>query len=242
MGAKKSIDSELGQTFLILQGSIAAGPELKARLTAVGYTEAVLNAGYALHVAAGGQLINAFAEHGQQLKSTLDLNALRDTLDRQYSLLAQISKTVFTAQPDVLATLGLQTRYATPAAVDGQSPPDPKPVQPSQAQAEVIGRARRLYAGIIAQPDWVAQLAPVGYTLVRLQKELDDVTALENADVEQEREKGEVRGAKAKQTAALVELRAWVRRFTGIVIPALSDRPDLLSQLGLKPKGRPRKA
>lgn len=46
-------------------------------------------------------------------------------------------------------------------------------------------------------------------------------------------------GAKAQQREALTKLRAWVRRFTGIVVPALSDRPDLLAQLGLKPKGRP---
>ena len=37
--------------------------------------------------------------------------------------------------------------------------------------------------------------------------------------------------------AALTALNDWVHRFTGIVVPALSDRPDLLSMLGLKPRG-----
>jgi hypothetical protein len=94
-----------------------------------------------------------------------------------------------------------------------------------------------LYEGIIAQPALVTQLTPVGYPAVRLQKELADVTALESADVVQEREKGEAKGAKAQQKAALQALNEWVHRFNGIVIPALSDCPDLLSMLGLKARG-----
>ena len=242
MGAKRSIDSELERSRVLLQGSISAAPDLKGRLEQVGYTEAALGDGYDLYVAAGGQIITVYAERGQQIKSTLDVNAARDLLDSQYSMLAQICKTIFADQPDVLATLDLQTRYETPPATPQQPNPAPQPVQPSQAQAEVIGRAKRLYSGIIAQPEWVAQLTAVGYPLVRLQKELADVTALENVDVEQEREKGEAKGAKARQREALTKLRAWTRRFTGIVVPALSDRPDLLAQLGLKPKGRPRQA
>lgn len=242
MGVNKSIDAVLGQTFLILQGSISAAPELKGRLEQVSFTEAALGDGYDLYVAAGGQIITAFGERGQQLKATQDVNTARDLLDSQYSTLAQICKTIYQNQPDVLATLDLQTRYETPPATPEQPTPDPKPVQPSRAQAEVIGRAKRLYSGIIAQPELVTQLTPIGYPLVRLQKELADVTALENADVDQEREKGEAKGAKARQREALGKLRDWTRRFTGIVVPALSDRPDLLAQLGLKPKGRPRKA
>lgn len=242
MSAKQSIDSELERARLLLQGSISAAADLKGRLEQVGFTEAALGDGHDLYVAAGGQIITAFAEHGQQLKATSDVGAARDLLDSQYSSLAQICKAVFVDQPDVLATLDLQTRYETPPATPEQPTPDPKPVQPSRAQAEVIGRAKRLYSGIIAQPELVTQLTPIGYPLVRLQKELADVTALENADVDQEREKGEAKGAKARQREALGKLRDWTRRFTGIVVPALSDRPDLLAQLGLKPKGRPRKA
>ena len=43
--------------------------------------------------------------------------------------------------------------------------------------------------------------------------------------------------AEAQQKAALTALNEWVHRFTGIVVPALSDQPDLLSMLGLKPRG-----
>ena len=237
MGAKTTIDAQLGEAQLILEGGIKAGPELKARLAAVSYDEAALTSGYDLYVAAGGQRITAYAEHGQQLGATSDLNLLRDKVDHQVSTLAQISKTVFEQQVDVLATLGLQRHKSTGPASDDPNAPAKKPARPSEAQAALVGRAKQLYGGIIAQPDLVTQLTPVGYPAARLQQELEDVTALEDADVAQEREKGEAKGAKAQQKAALTALNEWVHRFSGIVVPALSDRPDLLSMLGLKSRG-----
>jgi hypothetical protein len=39
------------------------------------------------------------------------------------------------------------------------------------------------------------------------------------------------------QKAALTQLNDWVSRFSGIVVPALKDRPDLLAKMGLKPRG-----
>ena len=47
----------------------------------------------------------------------------------------------------------------------------------------------------------------------------------------------EAKGSTAAQKAALTDLKAWVSRFTGIVVPALKDRSDLLAKLGLKPRG-----
>jgi hypothetical protein len=44
--------------------------------------------------------------------------------------------------------------------------------------------------------------------------------------------------------AALQELQDWIRHFRGIATPALKDKPEYLSALGLKPRGgkRTRKA
>ena len=237
MGVNKSINAQLGETYVILNGGITAETELRSRLDGLGFTVLALQDAHELFVRAGGQRIAAFVEHGEQVKATVDLNAQRELVDRQYSQAAQIGKTVFADQPDALDTLDLQTHYATPPAQPGGEPLPPQAVRPSRAQAEVIGRAQRFYSGLLAKPDWVAQMAAVGYNAVRLQKELADVTTLQNADVVQEREKGEAKGATASQKAALAELRAWVKRFKGIVVPALNDRPDLLKALGLKSRG-----
>lgn len=113
----------------------------------------------------------------------------------------------------------------------------PKPRRPSRAQAEFLDRARGLYQGAIKDAALAVELATVGYPLTRLQAELADVSAVEAADVAQESEKAERKGGTAAQRAALTTLNEWVSRFTGIVVPALKDRPDLLAKMGLKPRG-----
>ena len=70
-----------------------------------------------------------------------------------------------------------------------------------------------------------------------MQQELNDVTALGNADAVQEREKGEATASTVDQKAALKEMKDWIRRFRGIVVPALKDKPQYLTALGLKPRG-----
>jgi hypothetical protein len=35
----------------------------------------------------------------------------------------------------------------------------------------------------------------------------------------------------------LTQLNDWISRFSGIVVPALKDRPELLEKMGLKVRG-----
>jgi len=107
----------------------------------------------------------------------------------------------------------------------------------SQAQAAFFDRARVLYSNALKTPEIAAELATVGYPQTRLTEELNDLTALEDADTKQEAEKAEAKASTAAQKAALTELNAWVSRFSNIVIPALKDRPDFLAKMGLKPRG-----
>jgi hypothetical protein len=36
---------------------------------------------------------------------------------------------------------------------------------------------------------------------------------------------------------ALAEMKTWISRFNGIVVPALKDKPQFLTALSLKPRG-----
>lgn len=105
------------------------------------------------------------------------------------------------------------------------------------SQAAFFDRARILYNNALNDPAIAAELVTVGYPQTRLTAELTDLQSLEDADTKQEIEKAEAKGSAAAQKAALTELKAWVSRFTGIVVPALKDRPDLLAKMGLKPRG-----
>jgi hypothetical protein len=245
--ARQTIAEQLEKARQILDGAAEGGPDLAARLTQVGYTTAALSAGRTLYENAGGARTTAFAERGDQQGATATVNALRQKVESQYKTLAQIATTVFKDNPDAIKTLGLNdgqlaqprqsatTAAATPA-------PEGEPAQPptprlSEAQAAFFDRARILYTNAQKDPAIAAELATVGYPATRLAAEQADLQALEDADIKQEVEKAEAKGSTAAQKAALTELGAWVSRFTGIVVPALKDRPDLLAKLGLKPRG-----
>lgn len=237
MGARNSIADQLEKARIILQGARNGDTELQARLTAVGYTTQALDAGYALYEAAGGARIDAFAERGNQKGATANLNELRQKAEGQYKTLAQIARTVFANDPDAMRTLGLDV--ITPAVprtppVEGEPAP---PVRNSAAQAVFLDQAHLLYKGALDQPALITALTAVGYPTTRLEAELADVDALAAADIQQEAQKAEAKAGTAAQKAALTELNAWVKRFSGIVVPALKDRPDLLAKLGLKPRG-----
>ena len=221
----QAIANKLERARLIL--SAAQGdPELAARLAQVGYDAAALQAGQALYEASGGARTAAHAAHGDQLGATETVETLRRRVEANHTTLAQIARTAFAGDADALATLGL-------AQAAGRR---------SRSQATFLDRARVLYDAALADPALQAALAQVGYPASRLQAERADVRALEAADVTQEQRKAEAKARVAAQRAALAQLDDWLARFTGLAVPALRDRPDLLGQLGLKPRGGPRRA
>ena len=239
--ARQTIAQQLETARVILEGAAKDTGELKARLAAVGYDAAALQAGEDLYEAAGGAHVTKFAEVGDQKGATATVNALRAKTESQYSALNQIAKTVFADNPDAAKTLGLndgalaQPRPPSPAA-DGAVSEPPAP-RLSESQAAFFDRATILYQNALGKEDIGAELSKVGYTKERLEREWADVQALQEADIAQESEKAEAKASTAAQKAALQALNEWISRFKGIVVPALKDRPDLLSKLHLKPRG-----
>ena len=242
MGAKNSIAEQLEKARQILDGARNGEPDLTARLTQVGYDAAALSAGRTLYLKAGGARTTAFSERGDQVGATATLNALRQKVEGQYKTLEQIATTIFKDNPDATKTLGLNDGQRAQPHTPATPNPEGGPVKPptprlSDAQAAFFDRARILYTNAQKDPAIAAELAQVGYPLTRLAAEQADLQALEDADIQQESEKAEARGSTAAQKAALTELNAWISRFTGIVVPALKDRPELLAKMGLKPRG-----
>src|SRR5512135_3153765 len=95
MGAKHSKDSEMEENRRILEAAISASPDIKARLTKLGFDTAELQSGYSLYKAAGGADIAVFHQSGEQRDATLDVNLLRDKLDIQVCTLTRIANEVF---------------------------------------------------------------------------------------------------------------------------------------------------
>lgn len=238
--ARQTIIAKMDKYHVILKGAVEGGAELTERLTVLGYGPEALQDGYTIYEDAGGARITAFVARGDQRGATATVNALRHKVDSQYSVVEQIAKTVFKDDVDALTTLGLSQpapRSTTPPASPDSEPHSTASPRPSRAQAAVFDRTRIFYRNALSQPELLSAMTSVGYPQTRLEAELADLTALEAADVQQESEKGDAKGGTATQKAALARLDAWISRFSGIVVPALSDRPDLLTKMGLKPKG-----
>jgi hypothetical protein len=241
MGAKNSIADQLEEARRVLDGARDGGPELAARLAQVGYDTAALSAGRTLYEASGGAVTAAFSERGDQFGATTTVTALRKKVEGQYKTLEQIATTVFKDKPDATKSLGLgdgqKARPRKAATTADGAAIEPPASRLSNAQAAFFVRARILYGNALKDQDIAAELAKVGYSQTRLEAEFGDLTALEVADTKQESEKAEAKGSTAAQKAALTQLNDWISRFSGIVVPALKDRPELLEKMGLKVRG-----
>lgn len=234
---KNAIAEQLDRARQLL--TAAADPELSDRLGEVGYGPSAIADGQALYNAAIAARGGTHAAHGDQLGSTLNVDALRDKVEEQVSALTQTARTVFSANPDALETLGLRLGgRATPQTTGGEAPaaPEAPPAAPrrrSRSQAALLDNARVLYAAALSDPTLAPMLQSVGYSRARLEAERADVAALEATDVTQEGRKATAKARTADQRAALEALNDWIERFRGIVKVALRDRPDLLDKLGL---------
>jgi hypothetical protein len=233
---------QLDAGLLILDGYDAAGEDMRSCLAQVGYDGAAFDAFRQVWGKAGGARSAALGERGDQHGATEALNVLHQKVAAQVSALSQTAKAVFESDVDARTTLGLElpkqpASQAQPAA-DGSVPEaPPKASRRDRSLAGLLDRGRILYGNALGHPELLAVLAGAGYGEVRLRQELEEVTALGRADAVQEREKGEATASTTDQKAALTEMQDWISRFRGIVTPALRDKPQYLTALGLKPRG-----
>ena len=188
------------------------------------------------------QRAEAFASAAKQ-ECARAARAKARSVRQQYSKLAQTARAIFGRDRIALGRIGLGAlRRSTPIAnapaaiVDG---PGYRIVhRATAAQSIFLSSARQLYDSMLTDPHILAQVQRFGYSEQRLRDERGEVTALEAFDAEQERLKGAAKAAVAQHRAAIAALQEWTSRFVGVVIPALSDRPELLDAMGLKPRGR----
>lgn len=240
MGDNTSIAKQLDAGLLIINGYDAGGPDMHSRLAQVGYDGASINVLRQLWGKAGGARSMALGEHGDQYGATEALKLLQKKVETQVSTVSQIARTAFAADIDARTTLGLELpKHPTshPAA-DGAVPSEPPQSDGrDQSLAGLLDRGRILYSNALSHPEILSVLNGVGYSGARLQQEYNDVTTLGTTDAVQEREKSEATASTTSQKAALKEMKLWIQRFRGIVVPALKDKPEYLKALGLKPRG-----
>lgn len=241
-----SIPARLERARLILSAA-TSNVELQDRLIQLGYDSNALQSGQHLYEECLAIRAATHSARGDKRGSTATANELQERVNRQYVTLSRIARTIFNHDIDAKQTLGLHLKrrvggLSTSAEELAPDAPTtlPKRIrkQGSNSRTAFLDRARVLYNNALTHPEILAELEKVGYPRTRLERERADLLALETADATQEQHKATSKATTTEQRARLAELQAWVARFTGIVVPALHDRPDLLQMMSLGKKSR----
>lgn len=208
-----TIDQRLTSMQLVLD-AVAADSSMQETLSQFGYDEQRLEQGRQLYTSAADLQRRQQAEYGQQYAATDTVNAAWETADAEYTRLVKIARVALKNQPGLWTTLDLVG-----------------PRKPSLSGW--LLQARQFYENALAQPIILAALSSYGITAARLQAGRVQVAAVETANVEQNRERGEAQEATFKRDAALDEMDAWYSDFLSIARVVLNDTPQQLEKLGV---------
>lgn len=235
-----SIAEQLGRAEVLLT-LLATDSELQERVQTVGYDAAAIAEGRALYEAAADARSKQQVAQAMQHATTATARALRAKVDAQVAALTKMARAIFPDDPGVLATLAIRpdlrkegrrrAAHADTTADADAGSGRARRGTPTRSQAALFDRADVLYTNALNDPAILAALQQVGYGAERLAQERADLAALMDADTAQEARKAESRKRTAEQQAALLALDAWLKRFRGITMIALRDRPDLLDRL-----------
>jgi hypothetical protein len=208
-----TVDQRLAAMQLALD-ALDADDAMQASLADVGYDAPRLAHGRQLYDAAANLHLHQQAEYGQQYAATDALDAAWEAADAEYARLVKIARVALKSQPGHWTTLDL--------------------VGPRKASLSGwLLQARQFYQNALAQPTILAALATYGISAGRLQAGQNLVAAVEAANVDQKRERGEAQEATLKRDNALDAMDDWYSDFIAIARVVLDDTPQQLEKLGL---------
>ena len=101
-----------------------------------------------------------------------------------------------------------------------------------------MAQANQFYKNALGDKAILAELKEFGITEQKLRAGLAELAVIEQANLVQEKEKGEAQAATQKRDAALDELQDWLSDYLAIAKVALEDDPQLLEGLGILVRSR----
>lgn len=216
--SKQSIAQQLTDAQITISNSLS-DPEIQELVAAFGYTAGKLNAAKDLYDAALAATNLQKSKSGAQQESTCLLAEVEAAARDAYQALAKVARAVFIKDKAQLTRLGLTGR------------------QP-QNMAGFLAAAHTLFDNASHLP----VLAEYGYNADKLQAEHGRISALDQANQQQEAAKGAAQQATRDRDAALQALNDWVSQYRKIARVALRHKKQLLEKIGLvarTPKSSP---
>ncbi|MDR1089497.1 MAG: hypothetical protein LBL79_00335 [Prevotella sp.] len=213
---KRSIAAKLHRIEIAILGALNS-PEILEKLKAYGITIERINNGKQLWDYVNHLMAIQVKEYGKQYAATDEQEKFLTLTYAQYMILVKVSRVAFKKQPNILASLGITGMR-------------------SRSLSGWLRRARILYINLMEMPDALEMLVVYGYTVERLQKELQDVEEVENLHIKQLSGKSTAQQSTQKRDEAFDELCDWFSDFRAIARIALYDDPQLLEALGIVKK------
>lgn len=208
-----SIDTLLSDAQLAIDNALN-NPTILGYLSDFGYTSAKLQQGKRLYnQAAAAQLVQQ-SEAGEQISATSEVNSTWEKAKKTYSRLLKVARVAFKRNSG--AAMQLELNGTRKKSLSGW-----------------LAQATQFYKNALSDKAVLAGLKEFGITEQKLKAGLAEVTAVEKANLAQEKEKGEAQAATQKRDTALDALQDWLSDYLAIAKVALEDEPQLLEGLGV---------
>lgn len=210
---KNRIDEFLLAAQVMIENSLA-DPDVKAALTAYGYTGETLAAGKTLYDEAVALQNSQKKEYGGQVAATSELNDIWETADHQYMRTLKIARVAFQDHPKADKAVMLFGRR-------------------KESLSGWLEQAQAFYANIQSDADLMKALTQYGYTTEKLQQESALLNQIAAKNQQQKKEMGEAQAATQARDKKIDELAHWISDLRAVAKVAMADDPQQLEKLGI---------
>lgn len=181
--------------------------EIGTLLEPLGYDQAKIAEGKQLLADAKALVNRQKVEYGEQYEASEIVNDARAAATRVYTPTLTLARIALKREPAAPAALALHG--ARKRTLSGW-----------------LEQATTFYSNLLANPQWVAEMAKFNRDQAALEAEQSVIQTLVAANLNQEQEKGEAQAATRARDAKLDELYDWYADYRDVAVIALDGHPE----------------
>lgn len=213
MSLNRSIDTILAEAQVAIDNSLN-NPQVLKYVGDFGYSATRLKQGKALYNAAAAAQLAKSAELGEQISASEAVNAAWSKAKKTYMRLVKVARVALKQDGGAIAQLGLAGKR-------------------KESLSGWLAQANQFYQNSLSNQSVLKALGEFGITDKKLKAGLNEIKAVEAANLVQEKEKGEAQAATQKRDQALDALMDWLSDYLAIAKVALEEDSQLLEGLGV---------
>lgn len=213
MKNQKSIADKLLNYGIMINNAITDTDIAEAILN-YGYSEEVMSKSKNLLQEVDALVKKQMSEYGQQFDATDSVINLWEVANHSYNKTLLIARIAF--KSNVEAQTALQLHGNRKRSLSGW-----------------LLQAQALYVNLMPNDEFMLLMAKYGYTAEKIASEKTLVDQLEEAKLNQAKEKGEAQQSTFDRDEKMDELDEWISEFRVIVKIALEDKAQWLEKLGI---------